>query len=212
MIPRYIYRGDSDSSNVRRLHSVNPLSTNGYLLTNLSKDGYGKEIFNQSLIESINTHVELGWIKTHFLSFSESEERARYFASNKYRYQLEESISEQWDSAVIRIETSQFLNISNTEEGVFECKFERKMPLLKLGPSNMNMPVSILLIDVQTFINVKMAQGFPNLDSALSKATDDSEWLVLPTDIFPDNPSEYTSKLDAGCVSGFDTFNFKSKQ
>ncbi len=72
MKPRYFYRGDSDPNNERQLQSVYPLGSHGYLLSNLSNGGSGREIFITPLVEAVTHHVGVGWLKTHFLSFTES--------------------------------------------------------------------------------------------------------------------------------------------
>lgn len=54
MIPRFLFRGDADCEGKRQLRSANPNSFNGFLLTNLSNQGSGREIFTAPLVEAVN--------------------------------------------------------------------------------------------------------------------------------------------------------------
>src|SRR5437764_15229151 len=69
MVPRFLFRGDADPHEERKLRSVYPDSFHGFLLTNLSNGGSGREIFTGPLVAAANRHVGVGWPKTHFLSF-----------------------------------------------------------------------------------------------------------------------------------------------
>ena len=65
-IPKYLFRGDADPLNKRKLKET---FKSGLLLTNLCNGGNGREIFNDSLESLVNKHIAVGWEKTHFLSF-----------------------------------------------------------------------------------------------------------------------------------------------
>ena len=83
MIPQLLYRGDGDTQKERSLRTNHPSSAYGGLLTNLSNGGSGRDIFSSPLISTVNRHVNEGWEKTHYLSFSEERTRALAFASGK---------------------------------------------------------------------------------------------------------------------------------
>jgi hypothetical protein len=108
MVPRFLFRGDADSREERKLRSVYPGNFHGFLLTNLSNEGSGREIFTGPLVAAVNRHVGVGWPKTHFLSFSASRDRAVAFAAGREQYRLVPTDAERWDSAVITLDTARF--------------------------------------------------------------------------------------------------------
>ena len=223
MLPRFIYRGDSDPSNKRRLREVYPGSVYGCILTNLSNHGSGLEIFTQSLTLSANKHVGEGWGQSHFLSFSQELGRAMVFASGPCGHKLKPSINDaSWDTSLITLETQRFKKIEKLENGVFRCSYLGHLPN---GGSNLSVPQhiirqfaksnhagklsTIVLIDVVSFFDSQKFKSSLNLNYAIKNAKRDSEWLVIPIDHAPDIPGELTSKLDDGCIHSFKCFQFK---
>jgi hypothetical protein len=201
---RYLYRGDSDPHNDRKLRSVHPLGSGGYLLSNLSNGGSGREIFTTSLVESINRHVGVGWAKTHFLSFSESCDRAKIFAAGPEGHGLIQIYDEPWDGAVITIDTGLFSSRQQVEPGIYRCTYHGRMVV-----RDKNHLVQVLLIDVVSYLQHHIDTGHTGLNDALEKATRDSEWLILPLDPSDDPPGELTSKLDDGCIADFERYRFE---
>jgi hypothetical protein len=69
--------------------------------------------------------------------------------------------------------------------------------------------VQVLLIDVVSYLQHQIDTGYIGLNDALEKATQDSEWLILPLDPSYGVPGELTSKLDDGCISDFERYRFE---
>lgn len=203
-MPRYLYRGDSDPCNHRQLREVYPFGSRGYVLSNLSNGGSGQEIFNSSLVEAVNRHVHLGWSKTHFLSFSESHARAMTFAAGPEGHTLNLTYEELWDGAVITIDTRLFSSWQEVEPGIYRCTYHGRMMI-----PEKNHLVQVLLIDVVSYLQHQIDTGYIGLNDALEKATQDSEWLILPLDPSYGVPGELTSKLDDGCISDFERYRFE---
>ena len=120
MIPEFLFRGDADSREERKLRSVYPLSYCGFLLTNLSNKGSGREIFTAPLVAAVNRHVGAGWPKTHFLSFSACRERAIAFAAGPEEHRLVPTDTQRWDSAVITLDTARLTTSRELETGLHQ--------------------------------------------------------------------------------------------
>lgn len=188
-LPKYLYRGDSDSNGERKLKDT---FKSGLLLSNLSNGGKGEEIFNLPLSELINNHVGIGWRKTHFLSFSEDEATAMNYGSNlKPSYEVYND-EELWDFSIITFDTTLLIknSIATIKEGIYAAQFN---PLHKeFLPT-----CKIILVDVVA--HLKSTNNSGNISTSLFNAYRDKEWLILPTSPFGHH-GQYTSKLDEACV------------
>lgn len=181
-----------------------PFGSRGYLLSNLSNKGSGREIFTKPLVEAVNRHVDLGWSKTHFLSFSESRDRVMTFAAGPEGHNLIPTYEDPWDAAVITLDTDLFDNYQQVEPGVYRCTYPGQM-----GAQGQGHPVHVLLIDVVSHLRHHICTGHEGLNDALEKATRDSEWLILPLDPSNGAPGELTAMLDDGCIANFEWYRFE---
>ena len=189
--PKYLYRGDSDTKNLRHLRET---INSGLLLTNLCSGGNGSLIINSTLGQLINKHIGVGWDKTHFLSFSANEETAFFYASKNEQYEEIYDFQETWDFAVFTMDTTIIISESIKEiyTGIYTAKY---FPICKEFLPTYN----IILIDA--FLYLKSIGG-TNSDykKAIEKAGGDQEWLILPSSPFGHN-GELTAKLDTNCIS-----------
>jgi len=219
-IPPFLYRGDSDLQKVRKLRQWR----SGYLLTNLANGGSGREIFSVQLVDSIRRHVDIGWEKTHFLSFTETYSTAEYFAGATEKRIL--SITEQndWDTAVITVDTNCLEVDEIYDSGLYRCHYELspnnhcthdlndflayQLPRQIASVYRHNRPVPILLIDLASYLTGQKARGGLDVEESLVKASRDTEWLMLPVDSVQEIPDEYTAALDISCVSKFECFKW----
>jgi hypothetical protein len=191
IIPKYLYRGDNDSNKQRNLKS---LINCEMLLTNLCNGGNGREIFNNSLGQSVNKHIGVGWDKTHFLSFSTNEETAFYYGSNnKQHYEVFE-FSEDWDFAVLTLDTTLLIedSIKEIDIGIYSAQF---LPACKEFLPRYN----LILIDAFSYL-INTGGTNPVFAHAIKNADKDKEWLILPANIWG-HTGEFTAKLDTNCIS-----------
>lgn len=220
-LPPYLYRGDADPKGERNLK----MWRHGSLLTNLSSGGSVREIFCAPLVDLVRRHVDIGWEKTHFLSFSESRSRAKVFAGEREGRDLILVDTSEWDAALITLDTGFFANLQTYGVGIYQCSYpsiplshnRNTLPeLLSYGiPRQMayfhrqGRPITVLLIDVVSHLRKQILDGQRELEVALEKAIRDSEWLILPLDPMEGNPGEQTAALDISCVSTFECYRFE---
>jgi hypothetical protein len=183
-IPDFLYRGEDFSQK----KDGREVLSRGLLMTNLCYGGNGKEIFIRPLRESINKHVSIGWPKTHFLSFSESEETALNYGSRHRKYE-ENFFDENWDFALFTLDESKLISIEQKDVGVFEVLF--KSSFKEFLPT-----FKIFLFDVPKHLK-SISNSDIDLSEAISNAERDSEWLLLPAQPFQ---NEFSSKLDTSCL------------
>lgn len=79
MIPKKLFRGDSDSQNARRLRYT---YSRQQFCTNLIRGGVGEKIFSEPLMDLVNTHILSKFENSHFLSFTESRTSAIRYGLN----------------------------------------------------------------------------------------------------------------------------------
>src|SRR4051812_3168526 len=103
VIPRFLFRGDSDPQNVRQLKLT---FNSGLLLTNLINGGNGREILRHSMGELANKHITTKWEKTHFLSFSSNEQTAFYYGSHNKAFEVVHDDKEIWDFVILTFDTN----------------------------------------------------------------------------------------------------------
>lgn len=193
-------------------------------MTNLASGGVGREIFSTPLVDSIRRHVDIGWEKTHFLSFSETYSTAERFAGATDKRRLVMTEQSDWDAAIIVIDTKCFKVDEVCDSGLYRCHYElipknhckhdlsdllaHQIPRQIASIYRHNRPVPILLIDLVSYLNGQKAKGVCRIEESLSKASNDSEWLILPVESVPKIPDEYTAALDISCVSKFECFKW----
>jgi hypothetical protein len=78
MIPDQLYRGDGDCQGIRFLHQTISFSQ---LQTNLINSGDKRLVFTEELLNLVKRHIETGWSRTHFLSFTEDINVAFHYGS-----------------------------------------------------------------------------------------------------------------------------------
>ena len=217
MLPRFLYRGDSDPDRLRNLKSG---FGSGFYLSNLSNLGYGAAVFRRPLIESVRRHVVGEWEKSHFLSFSESLIVARAFASGPAAQTLSPAMGVHWDALVLTLDTARCSTLTEVETAMWRGTYPGRAIT---GPgstwvhqiaraanySQIGRAIPILLIDVKRHLEHQIAKGVTGLEPALEKARRDREWLILPLDTGPEIHGEFTSMLDDGCISDAERFELK---
>lgn len=189
--PDFLYRGDSDKNNERKLRQT---ISSGVLLTNLSNGGNGKEILSSDFNQLINKHIGIGWSKTHFLSFTSNENMAFYYASKSSDYLEVYDFHENWDFSILTFSFGVLLKetIKEFDKGLYYAEF---VPTCK----EFYPRFKILLIDCFEFLKNKH-RSEPDFRQALLNAERDKEWLILPMNLFGAN-GELTSKLDNNCIT-----------
>lgn len=200
MIPEKLYRGDADRKNCRQLKTH---LKNGLLFTNLISGGNGSIVFKKPLVELVKEHISPGSDKTHFLSFSELEERAFDFGSygfdgDVYPFYEEES---NWDFALLTFDTSHIISCNLIDTGVYKCHYKT---LNKEFDGSFN----FVFINTVEYLN---ANTNFNTESQIKNAERDKEWLMLPTNevLLNSNLVEYSAKIDMGNAIDFMLFTMK---
>lgn len=190
-LPKYLYRGDADPLNKRKLKET---YNSGLFLTNLCNGGNGREILSNALEHLINKHIALGWDNTHFLSFSTNEQTAFMYGGNgKKNYEVYDNL-ETWDFTVLTFDTTLLIpdSIKEIEAGIFKAEFP---PTCKeFLPS-----YKVVLIDTLSHLK-SISKSDTDYTLAIKKAKDDNEWLILPASPFGYN-GEFTAKFDTACIS-----------
>lgn len=202
MMPKFLYRGDSDKYNKRSLKSKH----NTGLHTNFLNGGDERIVYAHPIEVLANRHVDLSWDKTPFLSFSSNPKVAYRYGIHCTLDRVDEELAEyldyynddeKWDFAMLEIDTSR-LNINNLSVGVYEGFFK---PNLRAFWKDTGL-YRIIIIDVKTVLS--NAKDGNDYSSAIQKATDDEEWLIFPATLMQLNPNGYhgySAILDDGCIS-----------
>ena len=202
VIPSILYRGDEDLNNIRNLKAT---LHHYQLQTNLLNGGQGHMIFDTPIIDLIAKHVDPGWIKTHFLSFSEDKKTALRFGMhceyNVVENDLENFIEyheddQDWTFAIIAIDTT-IISWKAMGIGIYEGCYKSGLNKFKFFPGNSKM----ILINVAEAINV-----YPKLSNysiVHENAKRDQEWLLLPASemIMNTGVLEYSGIMDGSCIS-----------
>ena len=167
-----LYRGDADRKKTRLLRET---LHHRQLQTSLINGGEYKQIYAE-LKDLINTHVNIGWPNTHFLSFSEREEKAmRYGLHLGSNEDLPEVYIDYNGSkngfALIKFDPECCIIETTLDIGVYKCSYKPRLT----DYSNYKY-FEIILIDVVKCIEKK---GF-DIPKALEYAKRDAEWLILP--------------------------------
>ena len=198
MIPKILYRGDSDKGDERLLRSE---LHHWALYTNLISGGVGNIIFKKPLIDLVKIHINPGWKKTHFLSFTECVEKAIEFGSHEFNGYPHPYMSDDnnWDFALLKFDTTKLIEKRMVEKGVYRCFY-------KQSSYEPDKHCEILLIDTIEYLKSHMEL---NVDSQLSNAQRDKEWLVLPTNLITLNNLfvEYSAKLEMMDLIEYELFN-----
>jgi hypothetical protein len=210
MLPKKLYRGDSDSDDRRKLRLFPPGSCYGCLRTGLSERGNGMEIFMALLTQSVKKHVEHGWDKSHFLSFSSDRSVATRYALRCENIEVELCDQVEWYTSIITLETERLHHQNKVEEGLYVCRFKSRpdsfrplsVPhtLARRLSKIQNPDHEVLIIDLCSYLRAKA----PDLQTCIESAYRDKEWLVLPLNRLVNG--ELSCVLDDGCISAFETF------
>lgn len=190
-LPKLLYRGDSDKNNERKLRQT---ISSGVLLTNLSNGGNGKEIFTSDFNQLINKHIDIGWSKTHFLSFTTNESKAFQYASKSDEFEEIYDFSENWDFSILTFDFNTLLTetIKKYNNGLYYAEF---IPTCREFYPRFR----ILLVDSFEYLKNKYDTK-SDFQQAILNAERDNEWLILPLNSF-EFTGELTSKLDNNCIT-----------
>ncbi|MEQ3219765.1 hypothetical protein [Butyricimonas virosa] len=192
-IPDTLYRGDCGKD--RNGEEVRYLRTEAWkkhLYTNLIHGGNPAEIFFTELGDLVKKHIDPGWHKTHFLSFTSKESQAQRYAlhidNEKYAEQI---IYNEYINCRIEKDKWDFI-IAKLYKHRVDYKEYTSYRGVYLGSylDDQNQTHNICLIDAQEYLK----QMSPNAQKAYNNAKRDQEWLVLPLDPMPDN-SKFLSAL-----------------
>lgn len=219
-LPETLYRGDADPEHKRQLYSM---WYRGHVLTNLASGGIGKEILAAPLSRSVNRHVTYAWDHTHFLSFTDNYAKAMEFVVGKPPKKVEKlpDDSLDWSALLYWSNTNVFNNVTDHGSGIYTASYpgynidhigQGANPIFREArkvviEGRIGQPIKVLLINVLTYINIKIAEGVPGLDFARELAEDDREWLLLPIEPWGID-GEFTAELDTGFLHGFHKFRF----
>lgn len=208
MLPDLLFRGDSDPKHERQLHRT---WNSGWLLTNLGSGGRGSDLFQAPLVSLIEKHVNGGWPKTHFLSFTSSRPVAEAFARGSSGKALDAlpPHASTWDTAIMTFDTTSLLVEPSATAGFYRCTFTHRSRAKPLAlpeaialaiqdQARQSIVVPILLVDVLAALT---AAG-PNtveLEEARRKAQWDQEWIILPLEPI-ESGDGLTATLDDSCI------------
>lgn len=201
-LPKFLYRGDSDKKNDRNLKST---INHNQLHTNLLKGGFGEKIFKEEILNLVNAHIASKFDFTHFLSFTEDRNSAFRFGLNLHT--SNESViencceevynqNEEWDFAIIVIDTSKIQIIENPYPGIYKCIFKPQILMFREFEY-----YTIILIDAKIVLKDKF-------EMTAEYALFDKEWLLLPATLklMNHNVLEYSAILDGGCISSISRY------
>lgn len=209
-LPKFLYRGDRYKNT-----TLPEMHYEAGLHTKLLNSGDPDYITKYGIYKSIISHVsptneeEIKFYKTsHFLSFSESKERAKYYAADKKPDEMVEvsKYRERRYVFTFNFETTKVVQKSKYLYAIsYKCNRKLIEPLsfdtfelikrrkIKCELCEVNNILHILLIlDV-----VSILRDYPNYrrnNDALISAIRDKEWLVLPYDYEPELYG-YSSKI-----------------
>ena len=206
MIPEFLYRGDSDQKGIRYLRDTIDFYQ---LQTNLINAGQGRKIKETDLLQLIEMHVNFGWDKTHFLSFSESEEIAFKYGMNTGYTSQEEKVDgyinysgheKNWNFAIITIASS-IISWNKIGNGIYEGLYHPNLRIFEK-------------IEFYRIIAINVIEALANeKGNSISKVKSerDKEWLILPaTQVQFKNAVEYSAILDGACFSEIRKFRIKN--
>lgn len=217
-----IYRGDSDSQNIRQLKFS--VTTADGLYTTLINSGKPRALVENGFLESIQTHAVGGWDTSHFLSFSKDRRTAERFAEGQAQKKLQASEQRSWNTLVATIDLDKLILKKNVTVGINHYQFEELKPEQSLITLNWQHKIgfdnaynnrrssklpttrNIWVIDVFEILNTLSKKGHPINQVALDNAEYEQEILVLPVDPFHSGDG-LTAQLDLGCIEKFDFYN-----
>ena len=157
------------------------------------------------IIHLVANHVDPGWAKTHFLSFTEDKLTALRFGldceydqvANKSENYIEYyEDGHDWTFAIIAIDT-QSINWIEIGTGIYYGSYKPGLTKFKTFPGNSKM----ILIDIAKAIQVhKQNSSFAKV---LTNAIRDKEWLLLPASEMVMNTGivEFSGIMDGSCIS-----------
>jgi len=199
-LPKYLYRGDADPHNKRKLKET---FKSGLLLTNLCNGGNGREIFRNTLENLVNKHITVSWDKTHFLSFSTNEQTAfSYGANGREHFEVYDDF-EIWDFTILTFDTSLLISdsIQQISDGIFKADF---FPTCnEFSPT-----YKVVIIDTLSHLISISNKNTIDYSTAINNAKKDNEWLILPASPFGYN-GEFTAKFDTACITDKKLFRYE---
>jgi hypothetical protein len=221
-----IWRGDSDPSSTRKLkYSV---SNGECLYSNLINAGNPLAFQQSEFSNLLQQHVNPGWKKTHFLSFSKNKKIAEKYAIGNSSKTLNGTNKPDWDSLIAEIDLSAIKFVRKITSSISCYQFEEftknhccynliprgavSMIASMISISNGNKAGgpnirNIIAIDVyEAFVQIQKNGKF--IDStAINNSKLDEEVLIFPADPLNGQLGN-TAGLDMGCLSQIDFFKF----
>lgn len=202
-IPDNLFRGDADKTGQRLLRDT---INHWQLQTNLISGGYGRKIFEDPLAELINQHINIGWDKTHFLSFSEDKTTALIYGSSltsdAYEKVQHEIVLDErnWSFVLMTLGTHK-LELQEKSKGVIEGRFKPSLKKFANHPF-----VTVLLVDAYTVLSNDPRRSL--YEQAIYNADRDKEWLIFPTTpiLFENGKVEYSALLDGACLTSIEKY------
>ena len=202
-----LYRGDSDPQNKRKIHQLyNPninggFSSSNLLISNLNNSGNGKEIFNSPFHNLVIKHVGSEWHNTHFLSFSECEERAKYYGSEGGKNYIPYIEGDIWGFFILTLSLNKLQNreISEIASGIYKVNYQTCL-------QEFNFQATILLINVIKYFTYLLNENVQFSETIFLNAKTDKEWLILPVNSFS---NQYSFKIAADIVSKIEYYIFQ---
>lgn len=208
--PKYLYRGDKyGNPTLPEMHYKDGLHSK------LIQSGNPAYINKNGIYKSINSHIapqkedEVSFYKTsHFLSFSESIEIAKFYAADKKPHEMIET-SKYRERRYLFTFNLEETKIEQNSEFVFTINFKCNRQLIEplsfdtlelLGLRKSKCKYcelndlfhTLLVLDVVSIL--KAHPDFKTDNNVLNNAKRDKEWLVLPYD-YKSELYGYSSKI-----------------
>jgi hypothetical protein len=133
----------------------------GTLKTNLGSGGNGAAMLKKPLLELVKLHIQPGWVKSHFLSFSESKEIAYKFGEYGFKGERDACYEDKnCDYVLLEFASHSLNDASKKEVGVFECSYG------SVYRNYEGEPVRILLINTVEYLQHQVEkEGDQQLDN-----------------------------------------------
>jgi hypothetical protein len=179
MLPKFLYRGD------KKGNATMPEKYNYGLYTKLLQRGDPAYISRKGIYQSVKNHVlpkseeELQfYLRSHFLSFSESKEIAKWYASDK---DIDEDCEAKEYPEKRYIFTFDFSRVQAKQfrKNIYDIPYSCFNSSCEICQSRKDSH-HLLILDV--FSILKENPTYLTNEQALASAKRDKEWLVLPFD------------------------------
>ena len=146
----------------------------------------------------VQNHVDPGWKKTHFLSFSENIETAIFYGAigQDYVPYIDEN---NWSFILITLSlnSSKIKSFEKIYSGIYKLTYETDL-------IEFNSIAILLLLDVYEYF-CKLKQLKKNISrQQFENAKKDKEWLILPINYISNG--EFSCKMPTDLISNIDYY------